>query len=358
MIMNLFSDNVFGTRLKLARKMAGMSLQELADALHNKVSKQALSKYELGAMSPSGEVLIELSRALNVKPDYFLKKSQVELGEILFRKKATLSKKYEETIVEKVRDYVERYLEIENLLAVNAKFKNPLKGFSIKEKQDVEFAAIKLRREWDLGTGPIINVIEMLELKGIKVLLIDDVEEFDGLAVFTSTGIPVVVVNIRNKSVERLRFTIIHELAHLFLELEKGMPNKTTEEWCHFFSTCFLIPTAMLIKMIGGNKRNYIQINELIGIKEYYGVSIRAIVYRLKELDIITDSYYQRWFIYMSKTYGARNEPGNYKGEERSRLFDQLINRALAEEVISISKAAALWNVDINDLRKQIVSGL
>lgn len=356
-IMEPVAENTFGSRLKLARKMAGFSLQELADALSNKVTKQSLNKYEMGLMNPSGEVLIAISSTLKIKPDYFLKKDQVELGEILFRKKASLSKKNEESIVEKVRDYVERYLEIENILGVSTEFKNPLNNFKISNKNDIEIAAIKLRKEWDLGTDPIPNIIEMLELKGIKVLLIDDVDEIDGLAVFTSNGIPVVVVNTRNKSIERIRFTIIHELAHLLLNFEKNIADnsKEVEIFCHLFSSCFLLPTEMLLKMIGGAKRDYIYINELISIKEYFGISIRAIVHRLKGLKVITDSYYERWMVYMSKTYGAKSEPGNYKGEEKSRNFDQLINRALAEELISLSKAAALWNISINELRKGFV---
>lgn len=355
--MEQIAENIFGNRLKLARKMAGYSLQELADALENKVTKQSLNKYEMGQMNPSGEVLVAISSTLKVKPDYFMKRNQVELGEILFRKKASLTKKNEESVVEKVRDYVERYLEIENIVGVKTEFRNPLKNVVIATKKDVELAAIKLRKEWDLGTNPIPNIIEMLELKGIKVLLIDDVEEIDGLAVFTSSGIPVVVVNTRNKPIERIRFTIIHELAHLLLNFEKQFTDapKEVEIFCHLFSSCFLIPSEMLTKLIGSAKRNYIQINELISIKEYYGISLRAIVHRLKELEIIVPSYYDRWMVYMSKTYGAKNEPGEYKGEEKSKNFDLLVNRALAEELISLSKAAALWNISINELRKGFI---
>lgn len=357
MIMEQVEENIFGNRLKLARKMAGYSLQELADALENKVTKQSLNKYEMGLMNPSGEVLVAISNTLKVKPDYFMKRNQVELGQILFRKKTSLSKKNEEAVVEKVRDYVERYLEIENIVGLKTEFRNPLKNFVITAKKDIELAAIKLRKEWDLGTDPIPNIIEMLELKGIKVLLIDDVEEVDGLAVFTSTGIPVVVVNIRNKPIERIRFTIIHELAHLLLNLVNQIADlpKEVEVFCHLFSSCFLLPTEMLLKQIGSAKRTYIRIEELIGIKEYFGISIRAIVHRLRELEIIVPSYYERWMVFMSKTYGSKNEPGEYKGDEKSRNFDQLVNRALAEELISLSKAAALWNISINELRKGII---
>lgn len=347
-------ENIFGVRLKLARKMAGYSLQELADALSNKVTKQSLSKYEMGAMNPSGDILVGIAAVLKVKLDYFMKRDQVELGEILFRKKANLSKRNEEAVVEKVRNYVERYLEIENILQLKTVFENPLEGFDIKNKSDVDRAAIKLREVWNLGTDPIANIIEMFELKGIKTLLIDEVDDIDGLAVFTSTGIPVVVVNIRNKPIERVRFTIVHELAHLLLKLPVRILNdlKELEKYCHFFASCFLIPSDMVIKHIGSVKRNYIRIEELIAIKEYFGISIRGIVYRLRELEVISDSYYQRWIVFMSKTYGAKEEPGDYKGEEKPRGFDQLVNRALAEELISISKAASLWNISVNQLRK------
>ncbi len=71
--MDSADKNILGVRLKLARKMAGMSLQNLSDLLQNIVTKQALSKYEQGLMKPSNEIIIALSNVLNVKPDYFIK---------------------------------------------------------------------------------------------------------------------------------------------------------------------------------------------------------------------------------------------------------------------------------------------
>ena len=349
--------NTFGTRLKLARKMAGMSLQDLSDVLVNKVTKQALSKYEQGEMNPTSDVLLAIANAFKLKPDYFLKKKSLELGQILFRKRAALSKKDEEAIVEKVRDYVERYIELEEILNLQNPFINPLVSFKVEIKNDIERAATKLREDWKLGDNPISNIVEMLELKGIKVIIIDDVDALDGLAVFTSSGIPIVVVNKQGKSIERIRFTIVHELAHLLLDLSVlENDHKKEEEWCHFFSSCVLIPSHMLLKMIGNGKRTYVYINELIKIKEYFGISIRAIVHRLRALEIITDNYYQRWVVYMSKTYGSKEEPGEYKGEEASKNFDLLIARGLSEGIISLSKAAALCNTDINHLRKEYVS--
>jgi len=338
--------------------MAGMSLQELSDSLNNIVSKQALHKYEQGLMNPTSEVLIALSKSLKVKPDYFLKKERIILKAISFRKRLSLSKKVEESIVEKARDYVERFFEIEALLGIHSTFINPVKNIVIKGEADTSKAAVVLRNKWELGNSPIPSLIEMLELKGVKVLLIDDVDEIDGFSFFTDNAVPVVVVNTRLKPIERIRFTLIHELAHLLLQFseESNFESKEIEKLCHHFSSNFLIPSKKLFEMIGGTHRNYIKIEELVAIKEYYGISIRAIVHRLLNLGVISQSYYQRWVIYMSKTYGQKDEPGNYKGDERLKLFEQLINRALAEDLISLSKAASLMNVSINQIRKGTAS--
>jgi hypothetical protein len=46
-------------------------------------------------------------------------------------------------------------------------------------------------------------------------------------------------------------------------------------------------------------------------------------------------------------------EPVDYEGKESSNRFDQLIFRALAEEVISVSKAASLKNQKLAEFHKQ-----
>lgn len=351
-------ESFFGTRLKYARKMAGFSLQNLSDKLGNLVTKQALSKYEQGIMLPTNDVLMALSDILNLKPDYFLKKEDIGMENISFRKKSDFSMTDEEKVVEKARYYVERFLEIENILGIQHSFINPIEGISIFNLNDAENAANKLRNDWNLGQNPIPNIIEMLELKGVKVSLIDENDKLDGFSFFAANGLPVVVINSRNKSIERLRFTVIHELAHLILNISEKVCNdsKEVEKICHRFSSCFLLPGEMLINMIGGLKRNYIEIQELIKIKEYYGISIRATIHRLREMHVIAPVYYQKWMVYLSKTFGGKDEPGKYKGDEQPKEMAVYANRAISEGLISLSKAAVILDTDINDLRKGLAN--
>lgn len=333
--------------------MAGLSLQQLSDSLSREVTKQALSKYEMGLMKPNSNLLFKIAKALSVKPDYFLQQGILDLGKISFRKKGSLPKGVEDAIVERARDYVERYLELEDMIGSKHQFENPLVDTPIDNKADIKKAAQILREIWKLGNGPISSIVEILELKGIKVQLISDSDDFDGFAANSMNQIPVVVVNTAGRFVERVRFTIIHELAHIILNLSSSIKadNKLTEEYCHYFSSCFLLPEEAIYERLGVGKRSYIVIRELIHLKEQFGISLRAIVHRLRTEGVISDTYYRRWMIYMSKTYGSKNEPGAFKGQEHNVLFNMMIDRALSEGIISFSKAASLANTTIDEIR-------
>ena len=255
----------FAERLKSARKMKGWSLQELADQVSVSISKQALNKYELGTMKPTGEVLVSLSRALDVKPDYFLREASIHLPEVKFRKRSKLGVKEIDRIKENIKDVLERYIEVESLLNIKSQFINPLKKKKISRETEVEAPVLELIKAWNLGFDPIPNVLEMLEEKGIRVIEIDALIEFDGLSAQVGQ-IPVIVIN-KNFTVERKRFTAAHELGHLVLTIEEGADE---ERICNAFAGALLLPDNCLEKLLG-EKRSNIAPGELVRIKEQYG---------------------------------------------------------------------------------------
>ena len=81
-------DNVFASRLSSARKMAGMSLQDLEDKLEKYVTRQTLHKYEQGKMKPDSKTLLAMAKVLDVPIDYFysVPTIKVELKNIDYRK--------------------------------------------------------------------------------------------------------------------------------------------------------------------------------------------------------------------------------------------------------------------------------
>ena len=338
--------NHFAERLKSARKMKGWSLQELADNLPVAITKQALHKYESGTMNPTSEVLLALAKLLEVKPDYFMREP-VQLGEVAFRKKAKLTAKQIDSIKEKVKDFLERYLEVENLLNIQTEFSKPLKNIHISDISQVEKAALKLIKDWNLGYDPIPNVIEMLEENGVRVIEMDAPEEFDGLSTYVGK-IPVVVIN-KNFTIERKRFTALHELGHLVLDIADDADE---ERICHAFAGALLLPDDCLEKRIG-DQRNNIAPGELVSIKEQFGISVQAIMMRAQLKGIVDSNAANRFWRSMA---GNKKEDGlgSFNGNEKSYRFEHLIFRLAAEDIVSLSKAANLAGMKLSEFRDQL----
>ena len=77
---------MIGNRLKRAREALGLSLRDLEGAIHGQVSAQAIGKYERGEMMPGSTVLLALSKALHITPEFLLSEREVELAGVDFRK--------------------------------------------------------------------------------------------------------------------------------------------------------------------------------------------------------------------------------------------------------------------------------
>ncbi|QEC52817.1 Zn-dependent peptidase ImmA (M78 family) [Anseongella ginsenosidimutans] len=348
-------NQLFADRFKSARLLNGYSLQGLADAMGNKVSKQALHKYEKGEVIPDSEKISLLSDVLNVRPDYFFREMKVELGAIEYRKLKKMPAKEGHKVIEQTRECLSRYLELEEILGIAQEFSNPLKDFpEVSTHDQVDEAATRLRTEWGLGTGPIFNIPELFEDKHIKVVEIDADVSFDGMQTWVNgETIPVIAYNknIANK-LDRIRFTLLHELAHLLLKIDKSLTDGQKERLCHQFAGAVLLPKNTLLVELG-QRRSRLSINELGNIKKQYGISMQALVMRANACGIVNSHYTSQFFNLMKQMNWRKEEPIAYEGVERSNRFDQLLYRALAEELISVSKGAALKNMKLSVFRSQ-----
>ena len=346
-------DN-FGERLKSARKMAGLSMAALAEKAGSVVSKQSISKYEKGLVKPSSEVLIALAKALDVKIDYFFRPAGVTISSLEFRKKSKLAKKAEDQIRHQTIDFIQKYLELEDILDVHVPFKNPVSRPQIRSHNDVEAAAQEIRKKWHLGDGPISQLIEMLEDKGFKVYEVSDFENFDGLSGFVSgMNIPIPVMAVyKGYDLVRKRFTLAHELAHLLLDFSQAQ-EKEIEKHCHAFAGALLLPEKVIRKELGP-KRSKITLWELKKLKGMFGISIQAIMARASSLGIISQSGYRRFCIAKNKNGWHKTEPGEYQGKEVANRFKQLVYHGAAEQIISFSKAAEFLNISLSELDQEV----
>src|SRR2546423_14610726 len=84
-------------RIRQLRLARGLSLDELANAMGGIVTKQALSKYELGTSKPSAPVLNQLARALGVKAMELWTAPTLEVKFLGYRKRVSLPQRWQES---------------------------------------------------------------------------------------------------------------------------------------------------------------------------------------------------------------------------------------------------------------------
>ena len=349
---------MIGKRLKLARAAAGLSLRDLAERIDNRVSAQQIGKYERDEDVPGSAVLIALSHALGVSVDYLVGDQEMVLEGVEFRKKQITSKKEQAQIQAKALHLIERYLMVEEILGLpSAEWDKPREApFPVVEIGEADRAAQYLREHWNLGIDPIPNLVELLEERGIKVLVVDSDENIDGLAaqVRRSRGEPVPVIVIRHGvHGERQRFNLAHELGHMVMDVQGD--DKFREKAAHRFAGAFLMPAEGLWSNVGRH-RSSIGWGELFALKKLYGASVQAITYRCQDLGVFPPVLSQKLFREFSRL-GFRSAP-NYEPdhlpEEKAGRFDRLCYRALAEGAISEPKTAELLNITVRELNRRM----
>jgi Zn-dependent peptidase ImmA (M78 family) len=351
---------MIGSRLKLAREAAGLSLRELEARIDALVSAQAIGKYERDEMMPSSTVLLAVAKALSVSPDYLLSKREVALSDVDFRRHSASGEKEQRAVEAMVLDYAERYLQLEELLPDAArKWKAP-KGeeFFIRQPEDAEAAAKQLRTIWELGIGPINSMMELLEDKGVKIVSISMPENVSGSKAFAKQGssdaAALMVVNSDHNG-ERQRFTLAHELGHLVLRFDEVLLPKQQEKAADRFAGAFLITQELLEKHLG-KYRTAIQMPELLYLKRIFRVSIAALVVRCGQLGILAQGSYRRLWSFL-KAHGMADsgaaEPQPLPPEQPTRM-KRLCLRGLSEGMISESKAMALLRLSRKELEQEL----
>ena len=352
---------MIGRRLKIARAASGFSLRDLSAQMENRVSAQAIGKYERNEDMPSSGVVLALASALNKSVDYLLSEDGLELEGVEFRKKPSTSAREEAAIEASSLHFLERYLAVEDLLQMRSiDWEKPRSApYPVSDLRDAEDAARSVREDWGLGNDPIPQLSELLEERGIKVLSLA-LENIDGLAARVSRGshmaARVIVVN-KDAWAERKRFTLAHELGHMVMSHPNDMKEADCEKAAHRFAGAFLIPADILRAEMGSN-RSSVSLGELFALKERFGVSMQAIAYRCKDLGILGP----RAFAGIFKVFAQRGwrkppykEPGSLKGSyEEPKRFDRLCYRALAENLIGESKAAELLGISVRDLDRRL----
>lgn len=339
-----------GKNLKRIRLLKNLSLKDAGNLLN--MTATAISKYEKGEILPDSKKLIDFANAYNVKSIELLKVYNVpKMKFTSFRKKKRLTGQNLELLEELIQDEVAKYLEItemNNIDTDNIK----LKKYSCNNLEDAEKAANDFRNYIKISNKqPISDLINILENLGIIIIQIKNpdnrFDDFDGLSEIVN-NIPVIVLLDGIKDGARQRFTIAHELGHLVLNINNDKLDE--EKLCNRFASALLMPKEAIINEFGYSRGN-INFFELTAFKNEFKVSYAAIVYRLKDLNIITEYLYKKLSIFLSQKIG-KIDPNPIQ-PEISYQFKKIVYKLEADEIISLNKACELLGVTVDEYNNE-----
>jgi Zn-dependent peptidase ImmA (M78 family)/DNA-binding XRE family transcriptional regulator len=336
-----------GERLRIARIAEKLSMRALADEVD--ISAMAISKYERDLMAPSSGVLLQLADALGVRVEYFFRPSVVNVELKAYRKHKKLAVKEERALLARIEEWLERFIEAEDLFPQS----RPSLRFqqSVSSIEEVERVANEIRELWQLGQAPIENLIQVLEDHGVAVGLVEGFEPFDACT-FSANGMHVIVVK-KDIPGDRQRYNLAHELGHLVLEVKEVVDE---EKAAHRFAGAFLVPSSAARRELGSD-RSTLSPGELHILKHKYGLSMQAWIYRAQDLEIISRSTASELFREFRVRGWNREEPGeSYPPEEPARLRRNVFH-ALAENMISRSRAEELLGETIESVPAWIEQG-
>jgi Zn-dependent peptidase ImmA (M78 family)/DNA-binding XRE family transcriptional regulator len=344
--METQEDNMFGRRLKNARLMRGISMEMLRNSLDNTISKMAISKYENGKMKPSSDVLLKLSRALDLPIDYFFRPFNYSVENLKFKTPLNVSKTEYQKISHQIVDIMERYLEIEELCSVVPSLKLQISE-EISFSKEVINLAIKFKKEWQLGEGGIVSVYSFIEKLGVKLIEIETSAKIESFTALINENQNVIVLN-KNCTTEIKRFAALAELAKMIIKFSPNLSDKEQEHLCNLFANEMLISQEVFIKKLG-SKRVAISYFELIELQKEFGLPIKVLIDKAKFFNIISDNRANSYF------KEIKNENSFYPFLEKNR-FTLLVYRSLGESIISISKAASLLNENSEVIKNNLLS--
>lgn len=365
-------------RLVEARDSSSFTQTALARLIGRDSS--TISKWEKGSQSPEPEALEAISKALNVPIAYFMQE-MTEHGPapLFFRSMASTTSTLRKQTRARLRWAQNISLHLQEWLEMPVVNVPRLDVSDHKEIRDVDIEEIanKCRDEWNLGRGPISNLLLVMENAGIIVVKDETGSvKMDGLSNWSSAdGRPYVLIASDKDACVRSRMDAAHELGHLVLHhninegtLRKSSDFKEIERQAFYFAGAFLMPEESFPMEIRTPS-----LNSFLAMKERWKVSIGAMIMRFKNLNLLSEEHTLRlWKAYSARGW-RKSEPlddSNVLPIEIPRLLSRSIRLLFDEGVRSkedmltdfrlqshdVEKLCSLPNGYMNDFNAEIIT--
>ena len=339
-----------GYRLQQAREAIGLSKTSLADLID--VSVQAISQYERGADRPGSDVFDRLRRTLKQDAQFFLKAppDSIATSACFYRSLASTTK----TARSKAGVWKLWSRELISYVTKFVRFPSPsfppLSGISLDPVQysmdKIESFAGDVREHWNLGEGPIANLLETTESKGaISFRYSLGAETLDALSEWLEPeNFPLIILNADKNVAVRSRLDLAHELGHMFLHrnlreesLRHSALFRLVEDQAFRFGAALLLPEHSFLEDLYS-----VSLDALLALKMKWRVSIGMMIERLRDLKIVNSDQHRRLRINYSARRWNKSEPYDDELEiEQPTLLSRAVKLMLEGRDQTIDQVSA-----------------
>lgn len=315
-------------RLRQARALEELTKRAIADKIG--VSPAAVGQWESGVASPRPDHVDRLAQALDVPPAFFAagrRYARLDVGDAHFRSLRSTPA----ALRAKAIAFTEQVWEVAHALEKRVQLPAvDLPGFSGGEVNpggyagNAAAAAAELRRQWQLGDGPIPHLVNAMERRGLIVTYLPFARAVTKtIDAFSTSHLPrpvVVLTPDRSTDVYRHRFTAAHELGHLMLHGDTAPGDPVQEKEADRFAAELLTPRAAIVPQLPAR----IDLQALEQLGQTWGVAVETLIYRCHEVGTISDSSYRRAFQRLNQLrhvglFGSETVEG-YPGENPTLL--------------------------------------
>jgi Zn-dependent peptidase ImmA (M78 family)/transcriptional regulator with XRE-family HTH domain len=280
-------SKIIPERIREARESVGLTDEQFADQIG--VTRQAVGTYETGAASPRGDVFSRIIAVTRQPPAFFTtaRKRNAErfrmpnwrsLRRMQRPDRLRIGRRLEWAYY--IAEFMAEYVDLPPVNLPQIKF-----NFEIDGDERIEEIAAEFRQFWNLGFGPVTDLVPVLEYNGI--ILIEETVRCDDMDAVSrwQGGRPYILYAGDEDSNPRKLFNLAHELGHLALHTSIEVNSRILdrlENQANRFAGAFLMPRKTFSREVANTSIDY-----FLSLKGRWRVAVAAMIYRCKELSIL-----------------------------------------------------------------------
>jgi Zn-dependent peptidase ImmA (M78 family)/transcriptional regulator with XRE-family HTH domain len=319
-----------GARLTLARHLAGLRKTDLAGMVDK--SPTAVAAWESNAKRPTAATVAQLALALSVEPGFFAVRPD-DVAALSATPHFRSLRSTSQLVRDQAFAYGQLATDIATSLERHVEFPEPdVPCHPVTTDDGPERAARLVRERWRIGPGPLGHLVRLLENHGVLVVFSPPQTATVDAYSFDSRLRPVVVLNPIKRDYYRQRFDVAHELGHLVMHADAEPGGRVVEDQAHRFAAEFLMPAAEIRERLPATMSGHAW-RTLGKLKERWGVSMQALLYRARRLGRLSEVSYRNAMSTISTRGWRRDEPGLINTIEQPSLLPRAVE-LLAQEGI------------------------